>query len=185
MRKLWLGFMAALLLALLALPILASPEVQEGGGVHFGVYTLQPGNRVNGDLVVIGGPVELGAGSVLGGDLTVFGPFTMETDAVLEGQLVVMGSADVSCMVEGDLFTAGSLMLRETAYIEGDVAAAGSVDQAPGAVIEGEFAPMLRDVACPCWPQSHRLHGQGSPAIVILESEVSPEAILAHAQKPR
>ncbi len=142
MRKLWLGFMAALLLALLALPILASPEVQEGGGVHFGVYTLQPGNRVNGDLVVIGGPVELGAGSVLGGDLTVFGPFTMETDAVLEGQLVVMGSADVSGTVEGDLFTAGSLMLRETAYIEGDVAAAGSVDQAPGAVIEGEFAPM-------------------------------------------
>ena len=52
MRKLWRGLMAALLLALLALPVLASPEVQEGSGVHFGSYTLQPGNRVVGDLVV-------------------------------------------------------------------------------------------------------------------------------------
>ncbi len=144
MRKLWLGFMVALLLALPVLPALASPEVQEGGGVHFGAYTLQPGNRVRGDLVVIGGPVELGAGSELDGDLTVFGPFTMGTGAVLEGQLVVMGSADVSGRIEGDLFTAGSLVLRETATIEGDVAAAGTVDQAPGAVIEGEFAPIDR-----------------------------------------
>jgi len=142
MRKLWRGSIAALLLALLALPVLASPEVQEGGGVHFGAYTLQPGNRVDGDLVVIGGPVELGAGSELDGDLTVFGSFTMGTGAVLEGQLVVMGSADVSGRIEGDLFTAGSLMLRETAYVEGDVAAAGSVDRAPGAVIEGDFAPV-------------------------------------------
>lgn len=142
MRKLWRGFMIALLLALPALPVLASPEVQEGGGVHFGAYTLQPGNRVRGDLVVIGGPVELGAGSELDGDLTVFGPCTMGTGAVLEGQLVVMGSADVSGRIEGDLFTAGSLLLRETATIEGDVVAAGTVDRAPGAVIEGEFAPV-------------------------------------------
>jgi len=142
MSKIWRGLMAALLLALLALPVLASPAVQEGGGVHFGAYTLQPGNRVDGDLVVIGGPVDLGEGSELDGDLTVFGPLTMGPGAVLEGQLVVMGSADVSGRIEGDLFTAGSLRLGETAYVEGDVAAAGTVDRAPGAVIEGEFAPV-------------------------------------------
>jgi len=142
MRKLWRGFLVALLLALVALPVLASPEVQEGGGVHFGAYTLQPDNHVNGDLVVIGGPVELREGSQLDGDLTVFGALTMGIDAVLDGQLVVMGSADVSGRIEGDLFTAGSLILRETAYVEGDVSAAGTVDRAPGAVIEGEFSPV-------------------------------------------
>jgi hypothetical protein len=94
----------------------------------------------------------------LDGDLTVFGPLTMGAGAVLEGQLVVMGSADVSGRIEGDLFTAGSLMLGETAYVEGDVSAAGSVARAPGAVIEGKFAPVEEgdwDLPAPfVWPRT-------------------------------
>jgi len=136
------GLLIALLVSLLPLAVLAGPDTQEGGGVHFGAYTLQPDNRVVGDLVVMGGPVHLGEGSELDGDLTVFGPFTMESDAVIEGQLVVLGSSHVEGRVEGDIFTAGVLTLGEAAYVEGDVSVAGPLERAEGAVIEGDITRM-------------------------------------------
>jgi len=141
-RSLSRGLLLALLLSLLPLAVLAAPVQQDGGGIHFGAYTLQPDNRVAGDLVVMGGPVDLGDGSELDGDLTVFGPLTMGTGAVVEGQLVVLGSADVAGRVEGDVFTAGVLTLGESAYVEGDVSVAGPLELAEGAVIEGDVTRM-------------------------------------------
>lgn len=128
-----------------AAPDLAAPVVQEGagthqrGGVHFGPYTLQPGNRVQGDLVVFGGPVVMGEASELSGDLTVFGSLTMATEATVRGQVVVMGAAEVDGRVEGDIFAAGTLGLGRHARVEGDVATAGRLTQDPGAVVEGDI----------------------------------------------
>ncbi|MBN1248295.1 MAG: polymer-forming cytoskeletal protein [Anaerolineae bacterium] len=142
MKRTWWVALLALLVLLVALPVSAAPIGQEGGGIHFGAYTLQAGNRVNGDLVVFGGPVSMGEGSEINGDLTVFGPLTMDTGAVIAGQLVVMGSADIDGRIEGDVFSAGMLNLGESAYIEGDVATAGNLTRAPGAVVEGDVTPV-------------------------------------------
>ena len=54
--------MVAVACAVIASPVLAAPAVaapvaQDSGGVHFGAYTLDAGNSVSGDLVVLGGPV--------------------------------------------------------------------------------------------------------------------------------
>lgn len=134
-----------LMLMGMAGPVAAAPQTQEGGGVHFGPYTLQPGDRVDGDLVVFGGPVRLGEESELEGDLTVFGPLTLDTGAIVGGQLVVMGSADIDGQVEGDVFSAGALTLRENAYVEGDISTAGNLSQDPEAVVEGDVSPMDED----------------------------------------
>lgn len=140
MKLIWRTTLLALVLLLVAVPVSAAPAAQQGGGIHFGPYTLPSGDRVDGDLVVFGGPVSMGENSELRGDLTVFGPLTMDTDAVVAGQLVVMGAADIDGRIEGDVFAAGMLSLGENAYIEGDVATAGSMSRDSGAVVEGEVA---------------------------------------------
>jgi cytoskeletal protein CcmA (bactofilin family) len=129
----------------------AAPAAQEGagtrrytspdhrGGVHFGAYTLQSGNRVQGDLVVFGGPVTMEERSELSGDLTVFGTLTMATEATVRGQVVVMGAVEIDGRVEGDIFAAGTLDLGRHARVEGDVATAGRLTRDPGAVVEGEI----------------------------------------------
>jgi cytoskeletal protein CcmA (bactofilin family) len=142
MKKLWLSILVVLVFAALAAPALAAPATQGSGGIHFGPYTLERGNRISEDLVVFGGPVMLRSDSVFSGDLTVFGPITMEEGALLDGQLVAMGAADVSGQIEGDVFTAGALTLGATAHIRGDVATAGAISRATGAVIEGDVVPV-------------------------------------------
>ncbi len=143
MKRVWLvSVVLAVLLASAALPILAAPEAQEGGGVRFGSYVLDRGNRVSGDLVVFGGPAILRENSEFSGDLTVFGPFTLEPGARLSGHLVVMGEADIAGEIEGDVFTAGRVMLKDTAYVNGDVASAGVVDRESGAIVTGNLLPM-------------------------------------------
>lgn len=143
MKRSWLmGVMLAALLASVALPILAAPAAQEGGGVHFGSYVLERGNRVSGDLVVFGGPAVLREDSAFDGDLTVFGPLTLEHGARMNGHLVVMGEAEIGGEVAGDVFTAGRVLLKNTAYVNGDVVSAGVVDQESGAVVTGDVLPV-------------------------------------------
>jgi hypothetical protein len=43
--------------------------------------------------------------------------------------------------VEGDVFSAGPLNLRETAYIEGDATAVGDISREEGATVGGEISP--------------------------------------------
>lgn len=145
MKKWYVGVVLALLMAVVALPAFAAPESQSGGGVHFGSYTLDEGDDHAGDLVVFGGPVLLMEASTFDGDLTVFGPLEMEPGASIEGQLVVTGRADIAGEVEGDLFSAGAVVLRDTAFIAGDVSAVGRVEQEEGADIGGELIPMDED----------------------------------------
>ncbi len=111
----------------------------EGGGVHFGPYTLAAGESVSGDLLVIG-PVVIESDATFDGDLSVFGPFTMEEGALLDGDLSVFGDATIAGTVTGDCAIAGPVVLRSTAVIEGDLAVAGkSLVQEDGATVYGDI----------------------------------------------
>ena len=136
LKRVIFASMAALLLLTAASPVWAA---QGGsGGVHFGPYTLAPGDSVTGDLVVFG-PVTLGQGSSLTGDLTTFGALEIREEATVRGDVAVFGAADIAGTVEGDVFSAGELRLDSTAHIQGDVSSTGTVTQEEGAVVEGEI----------------------------------------------
>jgi len=136
LKRVIFASMVALLLLTAASPVWAA---QGGiGGVHFGPYTLAPGDSVTGDLVVFG-PVTLGQGSNLTGDLTTFGALEIREEATVRGDVAVFGAADIAGTVEGDVFSAGELRLDSTAHIQGDVSSTGAVTQDEGAVVEGEI----------------------------------------------
>jgi len=137
MKKVRLALFLGLLFAMVASPVLAAPEGQ-GGGIHFGSYTLSSGDSTSGDLTVFG-PVELKEDSKFDGDLTVFGETRLEEGAALDGTLVVLGAARIAGTVDGDVFAAGEVRLEETAYVNGDVSAVGAIVQGEGAVVEGEI----------------------------------------------
>jgi len=137
-RGMWVGLVVVLLGLVFPSGTVAAPK-EQSGGVHFGPFTLEAGQVAVGDQVVIGGPALLGEGAVVDGDLAVFGSLVMEDDAQVRGQLVVTGSADVAGTVQGDLFCAGSLVLRSTSVVDGDVTTAGTLEQEDGAVIRGEL----------------------------------------------
>jgi cytoskeletal protein CcmA (bactofilin family) len=144
MRRVWISIVAAVvLLAVMSQAVVAAPvnqpRAQGMEGIHLGSYELVSGARAVGDLVVFGGPVVLNEDSVFDGDLTVFGPVTLEQDALVDGQLVVMGTVDLAGRVLGNVFAAGEINLRSTAYIEGDLSATGAIRQSPGAVVVGEI----------------------------------------------
>lgn len=140
--KRWLSVGLVLLLTFVIVsPVMAAP-LANGGGIHFGPYTLEAEEYAAGDLVVFGGPVRILEDAELEGDLVVFGTFELETGARVDGEVVVMGNADVAGTVEGDLFAAGSLTLRSTARAEGDVASAGVIDRHEDAVVLGTIGPV-------------------------------------------
>ncbi len=125
MIKRW-SFALTIVLLLLAftMPVFAAPESQGGGGdVHFGRYELEEGDEDYGDQVVFG-EVEIEAGSRL------------------EGDLVVLGDADIAGEVDGSIFCAGLVRLRDTAYIHGDLSSTSRVDRSEGAIVEGEITYM-------------------------------------------
>ena len=124
-------------LSLLAMPALAA----QGGGVHFGPYTLSEGDSVTGDLVVFG-PVNLKENSELRGDLVAFGELTVGENALVAGDLVAFGRADIAGRIEGDLFCAGDITLLDSAVVEGDVSAIGGVSQSETAKITGDIVPL-------------------------------------------
>ncbi len=137
MLKRWVhASLLAVLLLLMALPVGA---VQGGiGGVHFGPYNLAAGDSVTGDLVVFG-PVTLGRDSSLTGDLATFGALEMREGAIVRGDVAIFGAATIAGTVEGQVFSAGELQLRDTARVEGDVSSAGQITRDEGAIIEGEI----------------------------------------------
>ena len=171
MRKVLLGLLIMLMGSLVALPVLAAPVSQEGG-VRFGAYTLESGGRATGDLVVFGGPVRLASMSSFRGDLTVFGPVTIEEGADLDGQLIVLGNADLAGTVDGNVFAVDGIVLRSTARIHGDVTVVGTLDRQPGALIDGELRSATQEEAMRWWSFPR------GPEVVVPVPRTAPRATL-------
>lgn len=107
-------------LLLLPSPAQASPLARLIVG---GSFTLEDGETLDDDLVILGGFVELKDDSRVRGDVSLFG-----------------GSLDVNGRVDGDILAAGGVLtLGETARVDGSVTVAGAVlERNPGAQIAGE-----------------------------------------------
>lgn len=119
-------FFGLVLLALFLLP--ASPAHAQGphdGRLIIGQdFTLKSGETLNGDLVVIGGQVEVEKTAAVRGDIVVIGG-SLKLDGAATGNTVVIGGivamgADSS--VAGDVVTIGGTLQRtEGAKIGGNV----------------------------------------------------------------
>ncbi len=125
-----LGVMMLLLLAVPAGTVLAAPagdilstpfdRIITGDN-----YTLRDGEVEEGNVVVLGGSVEIEAGARLEGDLMVMGG-SVEIAGLVEGNVVVMGgNVDLlgSAVIEGDFaLVGGNASIDQEAVIEGDTA---------------------------------------------------------------
>lgn len=114
-----------MLLAAVALLLLAPPALADGRGhtVLGQQYTLAAGERLNGDLVVLGGSARLRPGSVVDGNVTAMGGET-----VIEGR------------VRGDVVAVGGTVeLGADAEIEGDMVAFGTVRRHGDAIVRGDL----------------------------------------------
>jgi len=110
----------------LALWLVAIPVLADDGGrtAIFGEnYTLEPGKRLDNDLLVFGGQVHLQRDSVVEGNVIVSGG-----KAVLEGQvngdvLVLGGSVELAgtAVIERDLVVLGQLQRDHDATVKGNV----------------------------------------------------------------
>lgn len=88
-----------------------------------GSFTLEEGETLDDDLIILGGFVELKDESRVRGDVSLFG-----------------GSLDVNGRVDGDILAAGGVLtLGDTAQVDGSVTVAGAVlERSPGAEVGGE-----------------------------------------------
>jgi len=121
----WILLLILLLLVGLAVPTTALAQDRSGDEFVFGgVFTLDEGDRLRGNLYVFGGVATVEEKARVSGDVIVFG-----------------GALDIAGEVEGDItIMGGNVELRETAVVEGDVnSVGGSITPAEGAVIEGDF----------------------------------------------
>ncbi|HMR66521.1 MAG TPA: polymer-forming cytoskeletal protein [Anaerolineae bacterium] len=150
-RKIFTLAVTLLLLIISATPILAQEPEKDSkdNQVVFGEnYTLQAGQRHDGDLAVLGGNVTLESESTVEGDMFVFGgTLTIEPGSTVEGDLAVFGgNVDVDGTVKGDLgVVGGNASLSETAVVEGDIGTVGgNVSRAEGSRIEGDVQDLNR-----------------------------------------
>lgn len=111
----------------LAFPVSALAAGPADGRVVFGSdYTLERGETLEGDLLVLGGNVKLEKGSTVEGSVFVIG-----------------GNVSVEGKVDGDLGAlGGNVQLMRTAEVFGDVSTlGGNIDRQSGATILGEIVP--------------------------------------------
>ena len=124
-RFIWLILLLAGGLLLPATPALADGEPPDDDGVVIWNedYTLEEGERLDGDLVVFNGDV------------------TLEVGSRVEGSVIIWnGSAEVEGTVEGDLVVSnGDIHLGDSARVEGDVVCSWNCDinQEEGACVDG------------------------------------------------
>ncbi len=138
-KRIGLIMLLAMLLSIFALPVAAAPEPGDGGGFYFGPYTINSGDTTTGDLTVFG-TVTMEDGATLDGTLTVFGALEMGDETNVTNDVTVFGSADISGLVDGDLFVAGETHLNDGARITGDVSTSNLI-QDENVEIEGEIKP--------------------------------------------
>ncbi len=117
-----------LMLSLFAFLLVPNRSVQArgllDGKVIFGDdFTLESGQRLDGDLVVFGGDVTIETGAVVEGSVIVFG-----------GTISQHGQVDRDIVIFG-----GQIELGEVALVKGDIITiGGQIDRAVGAVIGGD-----------------------------------------------
>jgi hypothetical protein len=124
----WLTLLLVTGLLLPATPVLAgsgSPPGDDGVVVWNEDYTLEEGERLDGNLVVFNGDV------------------TLEPDSRVAGAVIIWnGNAEVEGTVEGDVVVSGGdIYLGDDAYVEGNVVCSWDCDleQEAGARVEGVF----------------------------------------------
>ncbi|MBN1264951.1 MAG: polymer-forming cytoskeletal protein [Anaerolineales bacterium] len=112
----------SVLTLMMPFPVFAS-GFQDGKIVFGEDFTLQSGEEINGDLLVLGGSLVMEEGSFVDGDILVLG-----------GNVVCSGEVAGTLSAVG-----GDVRLEETAVIQGDTATiGGNISRAAGAVIEGQ-----------------------------------------------
>lgn len=119
-----LALTCLVLLICLALPVNAMAAGEQDDRVVWGgMYSLDEGETIDGNLFIVGGVVSLAEGSRVRGDVLLFGG-TLSADGIVEGNLAAIG---------------GMVSLGPQALVRGDLLRMGAVvDKAPGATIEGE-----------------------------------------------
>ncbi len=95
----------------------------DGKVIMGGSYTLESGDRLDGDLAIFGGSVTIEQGATVNGDVVLFG-----------------GALDIAGRVSGDVVVfGGSASLGDSAAVSGDlVSIGGDVSRADGAYVGGE-----------------------------------------------
>lgn len=128
MRNRWIIRLIALLAAGLLLPVTpaladGSPPGDDGVIIWDEDYTLEEGERLDGDLIVFNGDV------------------TLEADSRVEGSVIIWnGNADVEGTIEEDLVVSGGdIHLGEDARVKGSVVCSWNCDieQEEGARVDG------------------------------------------------
>lgn len=118
-RRVLIGLLVGLALWLAAMPVVADGR---GTKTILGQdFVLEPGDRLEDDLVIVRGHVRLRRGSVAEGDVLVMGG-DLAVEGCVEGDVVVLG---------------GSAQLASSAVIEGDLVVFGAVRKRPGAAVRG------------------------------------------------
>ena len=147
-KRLLLGSLVALiLLAALAVPAAAQQE-RPGKLVLGGAYSLETGQRLNGDLGVAGGTATIQEGAAVQGDVIVLG-----------------GSLEVAGTITGDMaIFGGSVELANSAVVNGEVSYfGGSFDRAEGAVVTGQVRQGM-ELDFPGWRGIPLVPGSGAAA---------------------
>ena len=122
-NKIILTFISVFIIAL-ALPYSVSAAPIEDDQVIFGdSYTLESGRILDGNLVMIGGVIDIQESAIVRGDIVTVGSVG-NINGTIEGNLVAIG---------------GTVTLAENALIQGNVYSPNSfINQEEGAVVQGE-----------------------------------------------
>jgi len=118
-----LAVLGVLLLAFAAPGVALAQGLREDKVVFGGTFTLQSGERLDGNLVIFGGSA------------------TLEPDSLVDGDVVLLGGAvDIGGEVNGSVVGVGGLIvLQAEAVVREDVVALGAhLEQDPSARVEGE-----------------------------------------------
>jgi len=156
-RRRWMGVIVCLVLVLW---LAAWPVLADDGGrtALFGQdYTLEPGERLDHDLLVFGGRVHLKRDSLVEGDVLITGG-----QAILEGRikgdvLVLGGSAELAAtaVIEKDLVVLGQLRRDQGATVKGNIVegweASGALSSVPG-ILGRQRWPQARPAPLPTRP---------------------------------
>jgi len=127
LSKLSLTFLI-LLIALFAFPGVALAQAPNNGNdqvVFGGIYTLNAGQTLSGNLVVFGGLATLEKGSVVTGDVALTG-----------------GSLNINGEVKGSITSVGgSINLSDTAVVDGDInTIGGALNRSSQTVVKGNIS---------------------------------------------